>query len=222
MCGEARPVGEPTESPLSGKAVLATWYQVREWSRSADGRHRSRSTHHTGKVNRSGSLRYEGFRLVPWHVESQGGAVRLRGLPDLTFRQPKAMTVGADFRPDRAEHEERTERPGIPRFASRARVQAGPRDHCHLDWKHGDLVNPSEMNRFEYRLEPGEVVCACGVQDGNSLVPSPARPKGLPVYTGLPETVIRDLQESAKIWKILGGTCLVGVVAVVVGSLTML
>lgn len=215
--GRASAIEEPTMSPLSGAVVLACHYEVREKARrrGAGGRAPRRRT---GLVDRSGSRRYEGFRLVPIAVGDGEDSVPLRGFLDLTFRQPCPVSTGTDLAVEELAQPAPT---GVPRFMALARLLGAARDRMQVDWKHRDLVHPSEMNRFEYRLEPGEPVCVCGSWEDGGLVPAVDRPGGLPTYIGMPEKVERELAESVKTNQVMAAVALGTALALFAGGLLL-
>jgi hypothetical protein len=213
VAGRAVTREQTLEATLSGRAALACKYQVLERSRSA-----TRGGPATGSQGHRSSalkLRYEGYHQSAIGIETKAGVVRVRALLDLLNLEKSGIgSPGSDLA-GRAERRERFP----PRYAARAHLAGRVSERFDVDWTYGDVEGTERGETKEWVLPPGEEVVVFGRWDGEALVPSVLRPRGLPVYTGSPEAVAHSLGGGSKIWLVLTLGAIVGAVALVLWNL---
>lgn len=198
VAGRAVALEEEIKATLSQRPALACSYKVFE-----------RFVHGARSPSESRSLalqlRYEGCHLAPTGIETAAGVVPLHGMPDLVNLEKSGVgTPGPEL-------EEKAERRGRypPRYAARAALAAMVTDRLDVDWQYRPVEDLHSLLIREWVLPPGEQVCVFGRWDGRALVPSPLRPRGLPVYAGPPEAVGPRLGGGAKVFFVLAAIPLV-------------
>jgi hypothetical protein len=191
VAGRAVPLGETIRATLSDREALACSYQVFEEQRGRGDEDGRRSTY-LGRL-------YEGYHLVPMGIENEYGTVPLLGLPDLVDLEKSGFGHGESRLDETAERLDEPER-----AAALAQLAALTQDRIAVDWKFGDAEEGSSPVRKEWVLSPGDAVCIFGRWDGQALIPSPRRPRGLPVYAGTADQVRARLGGGSKVFFAFG------------------
>jgi hypothetical protein len=190
IAGKAVALDQTMQATLSNRKALACHYQVIEQqdnSREISGR-----SQHLHMV-------YEGHHLVPTGIETPTGIIPLRALPHLVNLEKSGVGHG-ESRLDAVAIRANVHRSN----AALAEIAAKEQDRIHVDWKYKDAESHRKIIRKEWVLPPDEQVCVFGRWDGEALVPSPKRPRGLPVYPGSLEQIRSELGGSSKLFFVLG------------------
>ncbi len=138
---------------------------------------------------------------------SDAGTVRLRGLPDLVNLEKSGVGSPGKLA------ETAQERPRLfPRFAARRRLASLIQDRFDVDWRWRHPFDDEEHRTDcrEWVLPPEEQVCVFGRWDDGALIPSPLRPRGLPVYQGEPGDVRFRLGGGFKVFFVLAVAAFLG------------
>ncbi len=161
-------------------------------------------------------IRYDGFYLTPSGISTDGDIVKMGGFPDMihTEQQPLSDSV--------VEHVEDIAQPNskaIPPFVTRAYLLGQTQDQIDvaIQYRFKELSPKWEVK--SWTLKPGDDICVFGKWNNGELVPSPNRPRGLPLYFGTADDVLKELTGLGNAMLMGSGVFFVAAAGLVIWSL---